>query len=389
MTCGAPAAWVASTLCVLVGAAAARAEPAPLDLDAVTVLEPLAPAARNPVADIRRLLRPEASILQARERLEQDLEARSERLAVLRVREAAMTVDRVFKQNAYDAETTALGQSRDRIRLRLAALARLERQDSIGDALARASWPEVEARQSARARVAVADRARVAAYRQLLDAWRARGVDLARRIQNLERTARAIAFVTQELTWDREEYRALTDAVVKEPEFYAAYAAEIEKLDAELQTLVRGLAEKAPPPSERPRLYIAETKGGLSVPLRGADLAEGFGLRIHNGVRSTWRGIELIPLRDAPRVEVRAIYWGYVAWAGWIRGLGRVVILDHTLGFYSIYGHLAAVTAPLGQKVRTGEPIGLLGDTESFFGRRLYLELRHDGIAVDPMPWFR
>jgi murein DD-endopeptidase MepM/ murein hydrolase activator NlpD len=372
-----------------VGAADAQAEPAPLDLDAVTVTEPLAPAARNPVADIRRLLRPEASILLARERLEQDLEARSERLVVLRVREAAMTVDRVFKQNTYDAETRALGQSRDRIRLRLAALAHLERQDSIGDALARASWPEVEARQSARARVARADRTRVAAYRDLLEAWRARGVDLARRIQNLERTRRAIVFVTQELTWDREEYRALTDAVVKEPEFYAAYGAEIEKLDAEMQALVRGLAAKAPPPSERPRLYIAETKGGLSVPLRGADLAAGFGQRIHNGVKSTWRGIELVPLRDAPRVEVRAIYWGYVAWAGWIRGLGRVVILDHTLGFYSIYGHLAAVTVPLGQKVRTGEPIGLLGDTESFFGRRLYLELRKDGVAVDPMPWFR
>ena len=37
--------------------------------------------------------------------------------------------------------------------------------------------------------------------------------------------------------------------------------------------------------------------------------------------------------------------------------------------------------------VRTG--LATLGDSESFFGKRLYLELRKDGVTTDPLPWIR
>ena len=89
------------------------------------------------------------------------------------------------------------------------------------------------------------------------------------------------------------------------------------------------------------------------------------------------------------RTDVRSIYWGYVAWTGWLTGLGKVVIVDHTMGYASLYAHLASIDVKVGDKVGTGATLGAMGATESFFGPRLYLELRKDGAALDPMPWFK
>ena len=42
-----------------------------------------------------------------------------------------------------------------------------------------------------------------------------------------------------------------------------------------------------------------------------------------------------------------------------------------------------------GSKVKTGSVLGLMGDTGSLHGPRLYLEVRREGRAIDPTPWFR
>ena len=93
--------------------------------------------------------------------------------------------------------------------------------------------------------------------------------------------------------------------------------------------------------------------------------------------------------RPGSHENVRAIYWGYVAFTGWIEGLGRVVIIDHTLGYTSLYGHLSSIAVTVGEKVKTGQTIGELGDSGSFFGERLYLELRENGRALNPLPWLK
>lgn len=128
------------------------------------------------------------------------------------------------------------------------------------------------------------------------------------------------------------------------------------------------------------------------MPIRNPDVVGGFGTRNYLGVKSVWHGIHLVPMRapkDAERVDIRAIYWGWVAWTGWIQGLGKVVIVDHTMGYTSLYAHLASIDVKAGEKVKTGTPLGAMGATESFFGARLYMELRKDGQALDALSWMR
>jgi len=139
-------------------------------------------------------------------------------------------------------------------------------------------------------------------------------------------------------------------------------------------------------------MYIEETRGGLAPPIRNADVVGGYGTRNYKGIRSIWHGVHFVPMRppaDLSPTPVRAIYWGWVAWTGWLTGLGQVVIVDHTVAYTSIYAHLGSIAVKVGEKVGTGQVLGTMGDSESFFGKRLYLELRRDGVALDPLPWMR
>lgn len=360
-----------------------------VDLETLVVPEPIEPAPRTPERDIRRLLRPEASILQARNRLDRDLMEKARRLISERTLEVRLWRDLALRATAYLERSAELELERRRVRVRLASLARSTRTPMLSDLSLAKSVTVYEGLRNARGVLEVADRRRVEAYRGRLKAWEAARTDLLRRAQNLERTRQTIAYLERELEWDRAERVALEAAVVREPEFYAAYAQEIEQLDAVVAARITELATQAP--TDRRRMYLEETRGGLAAPIRNSEVVGRFGTRIYKGITSKWRGAHFVPLRP-PRegkAEARAIYWGWVAWTGWMQGLGQVVIVDHTMGYWSIYGHLSAIDVEVGAKVSSGQPLGRIGDTESFFGDRLYLELRKDGVAIDPVPWLK
>ena len=50
---------------------------------------------------------------------------------------------------------------------------------------------------------------------------------------------------------------------------------------------------------------------------------------------------------------------------------------------------LKDVGVATGDKVKSGTVLGMMGETGSLHGPRLYLEVRHEGRAIDPTPWFR
>jgi septal ring factor EnvC (AmiA/AmiB activator) len=76
-----------------------------------------------------------------------------------------------------------------------------------------------------------------------------------------------------------------------------------------------------------------------------------------------------------------------VRFAGWFRGYGRMVIVDHGDRFFTVSGHLDTVRVEAGAAVAPGEPIGTVGDTGSLSGPRLYFEIREGSEAVDPLAW--
>jgi len=75
---------------------------------------------------------------------------------------------------------------------------------------------------------------------------------------------------------------------------------------------------------------------------------------------------------------------GRVIIAGWQRGYGNVVYVDHGAGLSTRYGHLSEIDVAVGQTVARGQTIGLVGSTGRSTGPHLHYEVRINNQPVDP-----
>lgn len=66
-------------------------------------------------------------------------------------------------------------------------------------------------------------------------------------------------------------------------------------------------------------------------------------------------------------------------------GYGNYVIISHGNGKVSIYGHLSAVSAAKGQKVKKGEKIGEVGTTGYSTGPHLHFQTKNNGVDYNPL----
>jgi septal ring factor EnvC (AmiA/AmiB activator) len=74
---------------------------------------------------------------------------------------------------------------------------------------------------------------------------------------------------------------------------------------------------------------------------------------------------------------------GEVVFVGSVSGFGKVLILQHGSGLFSVYGKAETFSVKQGQAVASGEAVGKLPVNPE--GKSvLYLELRAAGTAIDP-----
>ncbi|MHA6617491.1 M23 family metallopeptidase [Pseudonocardia sp. DLS-67] len=76
--------------------------------------------------------------------------------------------------------------------------------------------------------------------------------------------------------------------------------------------------------------------------------------------------------------------------AGPATGFGLWVVLRHTDGTQSVYGHVNRMFVDEGERVKAGEKIAEIGNRGYSTGPHLHLEIwSEDGTKINPMPWLR
>jgi septal ring factor EnvC (AmiA/AmiB activator) len=214
-------------------------------------------------------------------------------------------------------------------------------------------------------------RARVAADRAGVQRSEAQAALLARRAE-AEEERRARRALLEEVRRSRARERALLN--------------ELEAAARELEAKLAGLA--ATPAGPRPgAVPFASLAGSLAPPVPGRVLRD-FGRVLDAEYRTeTFRkGVDFAAERGEP---VYAVAAGEVRFAGWFAGYGRMVILDHGDGYFTVSGHLDDIGVAVGDVLASGDPIGRAGETGSLTGPRLYFEIRQGAAALDPAGWLR
>ena len=85
---------------------------------------------------------------------------------------------------------------------------------------------------------------------------------------------------------------------------------------------------------------------------------------------------------------VRAAGDGKVVFsAATLRGYGRLVMIKHDATYMSAYAHNSELLVKEGQTVKRGQVIARMGNTETD-SVKLHFELRRNGSAVNPLPYF-
>ena len=116
-------------------------------------------------------------------------------------------------------------------------------------------------------------------------------------------------------------------------------------------------------------------------PIRGTVMAR-FGTdRPEGGV---WRGILV---RADAGAAVQVVGAGTVVYANWLRGFGNLLIVDHGQEYLSVYAYNQSLLKQVGDTVRAGDTVALAGSTGGQVDSALYFEIRHRGVAVDPIAY--
>ena len=94
-----------------------------------------------------------------------------------------------------------------------------------------------------------------------------------------------------------------------------------------------------------------------------------------------WPGI-LITANDG--AEVQSIAAGKVVYAGRLKSLGLLVIVDHEDGHLSLYGRNSRILVSQGDRINKQHPIATIANTDHETRAGLYFEIRRDGKPIDP-----
>jgi murein DD-endopeptidase MepM/ murein hydrolase activator NlpD len=83
--------------------------------------------------------------------------------------------------------------------------------------------------------------------------------------------------------------------------------------------------------------------------------------------------------------DVVAVAAGVVTWAGERSGYGKLIEINHGDGYATRYAHNERTLVSVGQTVKRGEPIALMGSTGHSTGPHVHFEVLHNGRQVDPL----
>ena len=136
-------------------------------------------------------------------------------------------------------------------------------------------------------------------------------------------------------------------------------------------------------PTQKLPKISARSASKFSWPVQGRILS-GYGAK-SDGLFND--GINIAATRGA---VVKAAENGVVAYAGnEVKGMGNLIIIQHSGGWMTVYAHLDSMSVRRGTKVSVGQKIGTVGETGKVDEPQLHFEIRKGTKAYNPESYLK
>jgi len=337
-----------------------------------------------PIERYSDTLKRELGLLDALDTIDRDLgRADADLLRLSAEKEEAKQSLAGAESRRADAETK-VARMRSAVRSRLRAILRISSLPGLRFIVSKQDFRASVVKDRLLRKLLEADRHRMTDYTQERGHFGALTEARDGLVQRLEETTRKLEDRKQELERERKEKEAVVAKIEDDPRFHDSARKDQEAADAALERRIATMKEW------REKQYtFAMNQGHLMSPVNMAKVERGFGPVKHPkfGTLTLHRGLDIRPRRGGAN-PVRSVFWGRVAFSGWLTGYGDTIILDHTRGWHTVYAHLENVKVKEGDLVKGREVIADVGQSGSLKGRYLYFEIRQNGRAIDPTTWF-
>ncbi len=207
----------------------------------------------------------------------------------------------------------------------------------------------------------------------------------------------SLSAAQQALAAQRERDAQLADQESNLKDLIARLESEIGAAKSADQALAADVAAKAAaargadPARLKPAIAFADAKGLVSLPVAGAILKTFGSPDAFGGAE---KGVSIAAPSGA---TVSSPVDGSVVFSGPYRSYGQLLIIDAGGGYYIVLAGMDRINVAVGQFVLAGEPVAVMGDGSARMAAAaaigatqtvLYIELRKDGAAIDPGPWW-
>ncbi|RII12036.1 Glycyl-glycine endopeptidase ALE-1 precursor [Streptomyces sp. YIM 130001] len=190
------------------------------------------------------------------------------------------------------------------------------------------------------------------------------------------------AEVKQDQAASAEAAVAADAAVKKASEDAAKQQSEAEKKAAEAK---RKAEEERKRKAEEERLR--KLAASFSLPTSSYTITSTFGQAGSMWSSGQHTGLDFAGPAGTP---LKAVHSGTIKEAGWSGSYGYHTVIELKDGTEVSYSHQSSIQVSVGQKVTTGDVIGLRGSTGNSTGPHLHLEVHTpDGTGIDPMAWLQ
>lgn len=133
---------------------------------------------------------------------------------------------------------------------------------------------------------------------------------------------------------------------------------------------------------------VTKLKNTAFPTTKGSPITSGFGWRTHplTGEHKFHSGIDFGAPKGTP---IYAFEAGLVEFAGPKGGYGKAVVINHSAGKSTLYGHASKLVVRKGERVVSGQMIGKIGSTGFSTGPHLHFEVRLNNKPVNPRPYLQ
>lgn len=123
-------------------------------------------------------------------------------------------------------------------------------------------------------------------------------------------------------------------------------------------------------------------------PVKSGWMSSYFGRRTDpfTGKPANHRGVDFASKLGA---EIVAVADGVVTWSSPRYGFGKLIEINHGNGYATRYAHNSENLVAVGEEVRKGQTVALMGDTGRATGPNLHFEVLQNGKRVNPVTFIR